>query len=172
MKRLISNIILIITLLASLPLSAQSDAVKYANDLYAKGNFHAAAEQYEKILKNEGIAPELYYNLGNAYYKMNEIGLAILNYERALKLSPRFEDARFNLQLAQQKVLDNVNYNQQFFIQRWITNLMHMFTSNQWFTAGYLFFLAALIFAFLFAFGSSVRQRKNSFYIGIVLLLF
>jgi len=172
MKRILSSIILILSLLASLPLTAQSDAIKYANDLYAKGNFQAAAKQYEKILQNEGVAPELYYNLGNAYYKMNEIGLAILNYERALKLSPLFEDARFNLQLAQQKIVDNVNYNQQFFIQRWITDLMHMFTSNQWFTAGYLFFLAALVFAFLFAFGTSVRQRKNSFYTGIVLLLF
>jgi len=86
MKRILSSIILILSLLASLPLTAQSDAIKYANDLYAKGNFQAAAKQYEKILQNEGVAPELYYNLGNAYYKMNEIGLAILNYERALKL--------------------------------------------------------------------------------------
>ena len=76
---------------------AQSAALKQANNLYAKGNYSDAAKIYEQILSKEGVAPELYYNLGNAYFKSNETGKSILNYERALRLSPRYEDARVNL---------------------------------------------------------------------------
>ena len=74
-------------------LFAQSSRVKQANDLYSKGNYSDAAKLYEKVLATEGVAPELYYNLGNAYYKLSETGKSILNYERAIRLAPTFEDA-------------------------------------------------------------------------------
>ena len=64
---------------------ADSTAISKANDLYASGNFEEAATEYETILLNDGIAPELYFNLGNAYFKSNELGKAILNFECALR---------------------------------------------------------------------------------------
>ncbi|HOO18775.1 MAG TPA: tetratricopeptide repeat protein [Paludibacteraceae bacterium] len=154
-----------------LPLVAQSDAIKRANDFYAKGNYQAAAQEYEKILKEEGFSPELYYNLGNAYYKMNEIGKAILNYERALRLSPRFEDARFNLQMAQQKLVDNISESSTFFIQRWLTSLINFCTSNQWFIVSFILFVVTLICVFIFFFKREVNVRKIALSCGIVFLI-
>ena len=150
---------------------AQSDAIKRANDFYAKGNYQAAAQEYEKILKEEGFSPELYYNLGNAYYKMNEIGKAILNYERALRLSPRFEDARFNLQMAQQKLVDNISESSTFFIQRWLTSLINFCTSNQWFIVSFILFVVTLICVFIFFFKREVNVRKIALSCGIVFLI-
>ena len=72
MKRIIL-FISILTAFSSLTM-AQSDAVSQANNLYTKGDYTSAAKQYETILSNQGVAPELYFNLGNAYYKSNEIG--------------------------------------------------------------------------------------------------
>lgn len=152
-------------------LQAETQALKHANSLYAKNKFEAAAKEYENILKTEGVAPELYYNLGNAYYKSNEIGLSILNYERALRLNPTFDDARFNLELAQQKVVDNIIQAPTFFLGRWINYLIQLFSSNQWLYIGFVVFILALISAFLFVFGSSYSLRKTSFYAGIFLLL-
>lgn len=128
---------------------AQSAAVKQANDLYKNGNYSDAAKSYENILSAEGVAPELYYNLGNAYYKSNEIGKSILNYERALRLSPMFDDARVNLELAQLKVVDNIVQAPTFFLGRWIENLMKLLTSNQWLIISFCVFMACLILAFL-----------------------
>ncbi|MBP8945653.1 MAG: tetratricopeptide repeat protein [Paludibacteraceae bacterium] len=159
------------SLIFFLPLVAQSDAIKRANDFYAKGNYEAAAQEYEKILKEEGFSPELYYNLGNAYYKMNEIGKAILNYERALRLSPRFEDARFNLQIAQQKLVDNISESSTFFIQRWLTSLINFCTSNQWFIISFILFVVTLICAFIFFFKREVGVRKIALSCGIVFLI-
>jgi len=71
---------------------AQTDVVKHANDLYSKGDYKAAAEEYEHIIAAKNVAPELYYNLGNAYYKSGEIGHAILNYERSLRLKTKLSE--------------------------------------------------------------------------------
>ncbi len=79
------RIIFIFSVMLSFSTSAfaQTDVVKHANDLYSKGDYKAAAEEYENIIAAKSVAPELYYNLGNAYYKSGEIGHAILNYERS-----------------------------------------------------------------------------------------
>ena len=148
----------------------QSNEVKKANDLYTKGDYSDAAKQYEKIVSTEGVAAELYYNLGNAYYKTNEIGRSILNYERALRLSPSFEDARFNLELAQSKVVDNIVPSPTFFIRRWSQNLVTLLTSNQWIVISFSVFVTFLIFALLFIFGTTRKTRQFAFYFGLVLL--
>ena len=166
MKALFISIILCF----SLTVLAQTSSVKIANDLYTKGNYTAAAKQYEKILTEEGVAPELYYNLGNSYFKVNEIGLSILNYERALRLAPRFDDAQYNLELAQLKVIDNTTQTSTFFLGRWIVTLIKLMTSNQWLFIGFTVFLLFLLFSFFFFFGKSRQMRKNSFYIGFVFL--
>jgi tetratricopeptide (TPR) repeat protein len=168
MKRII--LFLSIILCFSQLAFSQMSEVKQANDLYAKGDYTNAAKQYEKILSRDGVAPEIYYNLGNAYYKSNEIGHSILNYERALRLSPSFDDARFNLELAQQKVVDNIVPSPTFFIGRWIQNLIKLLTSNQWLIISVGVFILCLISVFLFIFGTSRVTRKISFYFAMVLV--
>ena len=81
---------------------AQTDLITKANDLYSKGDYSAASELYEQVLKTDQVAPELYYNLANSYYKMNETGRSILNYERALRIKPAYKAASVNLEMAQQ----------------------------------------------------------------------
>ena len=149
---------------------AESATIKQANNLYIKGNYTDAAKLYENIFSNEGVAAELYYNLGNAYYKSGETAKSILNYERALRLKPTFDDARFNLELAQSKVVDNIIQAPTFFLGRWIENLIKLLTSNQWLIISALLFLISLILVFLFVFATTLIVRKISFYIGTVLL--
>lgn len=166
------RIIFIISLILSYTLSVYADsyALRQANNLYAKGDYTGSARLYEKIIAGEGIAPEIYFNLGNAYFKSNEIGHSILNYERALRLDPMNDDARFNLELAQQKVVDNIVQSPTFFLGRWLENLIKILTSNQWVFIGLALFISCLIFSFIFIFGSTYKLRKISFYLGLFLL--
>lgn len=170
MKRiqLIFGLVLFICLAAF----SQSDKIKQANELYSQGNYQLAAKQYEVILANDGVSPALYFNAGNAYYKSKEIGRSILNYERALRLDPSFEDARYNLDLAQLKVVDNVVQTPTFFLMSWLENLLKSLSSNQWLTISLIVFFLCLISAFVFVFGPSRSVRKLFFYIGLSLLGF
>ena len=98
---------------------AQDAAIKEAETAYTKEDYGKAIELYEGILKSNGDSPEIYYNLGNAYYKAGKIASAILNYERALVLDPGDADVRFNLQMARQKTVDKIEPVDGFFLSRW-----------------------------------------------------
>ena len=164
--------LLLIAVLTHVTLYAQSDSLLLkANELYANGEYALAASRYEAVIADKGVAPEIYYNLGNTYYKMNEIGRSVLNYERALLLSPNYADALHNLELAKLKIVDDIPQNEVFFLKRWVNDLMNTFSSNQWFYFGVGLFVLCLVFVGLFLFGSSYSLRKTSFYAALFSLL-
>lgn len=138
-----------------------------ANESYANGDYETAAALYEEILQTEGQAAELYYNLGNTYYKLNEIGKSILNYERALRLRPFYKDAEYNLELAQARIIDKVETPRMFFLRNWTVNLMHLLLPNVWVCLSIAFFILFILSFFLFAFGKKLSFRKFGFRIGV-----
>lgn len=142
-----------------------------ANKFYAEKKYSEAAELYEALIDSVGVAPELYYNLGNAYFKSNELAKAILNYERAIRIAPGYADAKFNLEFANQQVIDNVVEIETFFLKKWINTLMKTMTSNGWFYIAASVFLIALISFLIFIFGRSKLIRKSFFYIGLIAIL-
>ncbi len=147
------------------------ELLKQANQLYGEGEYRQAAGIYEQLLAEEGIAPELYYNLGNAYFKAGEVALSVLNYERALRLNPRFDDAQHNLQLARERVIDNIPAVREFFVKRWLQIFVGRFTSDQWFYTAWVLFVLFLAGALAFVFGKSLELRKIAFAGSIVFLL-
>jgi tetratricopeptide (TPR) repeat protein len=93
---------------ASAVAQTAGDLYQKANAAYKAGNFEQAANTYENILAQGYRTPEVYYNLGNSYYKLKNNGRAILNFERAQKLAPADEDIAHNLKLAQFKAVDKL----------------------------------------------------------------
>ncbi len=168
------HIVLILLAFASTAVFSQTDTVAVqntelskANEMYKQGQYSDAAKLYEEMLKN-GVSAELYYNLGNSYYKIDEIGLAILNYERALRLNPRFKDASYNLQIAESKIVDNINSTPTFFIKRWVHGLISNASSNHWAVVSLFFFTVALGAFLFFLFSATRNKRKISFYTTII----
>lgn len=97
--------ILYLLLLTSSILFAQNGFEK-GNKLYQKGNYSAAISEYESVLKTKKQSAELYFNLGNCYYKLNQVGPAIYNFEKALLLNPDDKDIQNNLKFAQKLQID------------------------------------------------------------------
>lgn len=86
----------------------QEELVANGNRLYQEGDFAGAAARYEAVLEGGFESAVLHYNLGNAHYRMGDIGLSVLGYERALRLDPRHEDARANLALVNRQLRDRI----------------------------------------------------------------
>lgn len=141
-----------------------------ANQLYADGNYADAVAQYEAIVL-EMPQPEVYYNLGNAYFKQGEIARAILSYERALRLRPNYPECKHNLAFAEAKIIDNIEDNHQFFLSQWATSFRNLLSETTWFYLSVGLFLLALIGAFTFAFGRQMALRKTGFHIAWTALL-
>lgn len=127
-----------------------------ANSAYSKGDYSRASKLYENIISNGQEAPEVYFNLGNAYYKTNNIAFAILNYERALKLEPDNEDFSFNLKLANQKTEDKIDAAPQLFLSQWKNGLVDLMTEKAWSQLCILLICISLI---LFAIYITMQKR-------------
>ncbi|MDR0939191.1 MAG: tetratricopeptide repeat protein [Mediterranea sp.] len=148
-----------------------ADTTKAAADsAYIKENYSAAIQIYEALLRH-GEAPELYYNLGNSYYKNDELPKAILNYERALLMQPGNADVRANLEIARAKTVDKVESVPDIFFVSWIKALINTTSVDGWATWAIASFLLFIIALALYIFGKQVIVRKVSFICGIVFVL-
>ena len=141
-----------------------------ANAQYAEGNYAEAIVQYEQIL-TEQQAPEVYYNLGNAYFKQGELAQSILAYERALRLKPSYKDAKHNLQFAQSRIIDNIEDTHSFFLSNWIKAVRNALSQRVWTVLSISLFILALVGFFFFAFSQTIWLRKTAFYLSIVALV-
>ncbi|MDR3226782.1 MAG: tetratricopeptide repeat protein [Prevotellaceae bacterium] len=153
------------------PASVDSLFVK-ANKLYNEGKYEDAVDFYEDIL-DEGLESSyLYYNIGNAYFKQNALGSAILNYERAYRLNPSDEDINHNLALARTQIADKFVEVPEFFLITFYGKIKSLFAVNTWGVMGLLSFVVVLILALLFLFAPSLFIRRISFWIACFVLLF
>ena len=141
-----------------------------ANAQYAEGNYAEAATQYEQILAEQPSA-EVYYNLGNAYFKQGELAQSILAYERALRLKPFYKDAKHNLQFAQSQIVDNIEDTQAFFLSNWLKTIRNIFSELTWVVLSIVLFMLMLVCFFFFAFSRTLWLRKTAFYTSIIALV-
>lgn len=142
-----------------------------ANTEYANGNYPTAIQLYESILKNELEAAELYYNLGNAYYKSNDLAKAIINFERAKKMDPDNEDITFNLKLANQKTEDKIESLPQIFLTEWKEGLMNGMSEKSWSVYSILALSASLLLYVLYFTSTNRNFKQLGFFGGSIVLL-
>lgn len=163
--------VLLTTILAWMSVVTFAVTKAEADALYEQEKYAEAAEVYEEVLKTEGIAAEVYYNLGNCYYKQNEIPLAILNYERAFLLDPGDNDIRANLALARGKTIDKVVPPSEMFFVTWWRDLTNCMSMNVWATLGITAFVLMLLGVLVYMFLTPLWARKLGVYGAMVLLL-
>lgn len=164
------KIYLILFLLVSVSVSYGQTKAQ-ADSAYVNNDFAGAVEMYEAILATEGESADIYYNLGNSYYKMDNIAKAILNYERALVLNPGDGDIRFNLELAQSKTVDKVTPVSEMFFVTWIKSLTNLMSEKGWAKLGIGAFIFMLLSLALYFFGKQVVLKKVGFIVTLCLLV-
>ena len=159
--------LLLVTLL--LPLTANAVTKADGDNEYSRGNYQQAIRDYEELLKQTKSA-DLYYNLGNAYYRTDNITRAVLAYERALLLSPGDDDIRFNLQMARSKTIDKITPQSEMFFVTWYRALVNITSVDGWADIAVVSMIAALILALVYLFASRMLFRKIGFFGGVAML--
>lgn len=165
MKKMLSIMLLLLFCQASF---AQEDILKEGNKFYKSAQYDQAIEKYNEILNQDVVSAEVYFNLGNCYYKKKNIAQAILNFERAKKLNPDDEDLLYNLELTQQLTTDKIEVLPEFFVNSWFMNLRSSFSERQWSIASIILFSICLCFTSIFLYSKNYTFKKMAFLFGIV----
>ena len=160
----------VVLLAMLLPMQAMAVTKANADAEYTKGNYQQAIKDYEELLK-QGVSAELYYNLGNAYYRADNITRAIINYERAFMLSPGDEDIRFNLQLAQSKTIDKIAPASEMFFVTWYQSLVNLTSVDRWAYVAIVSIILVLLLVLIYLFADNLRLRKVGFFGAIAFLV-
>ena len=147
--------------------SALKDSLSAANQLYSKSKYQDAIRKYQYVIGQGFEASELYFNLGNAYYKSGQPTMAILNYERAKKLAPNDDDIRYNLDLARIQIIDNIVPLPEGGFLRWLRQLISSKSINFWGVFSLITFFTFLFLFGLFLLSRTFRVKRFAFWFSI-----
>lgn len=163
------------TTIAATERGEYNDIVKSAEEAYRSQNFKTSIDLYEKIIQESisenRVSSQLYYNLGNAYFRDNQLGKAILNYERALLLNPGDSDIRHNLRFVNNRKIDRITPAGDIFLTNWFRGVRNLYSSNIWAVIAIISFVLFIILFALYLFVNTIWIRKTSFYSSIVIFL-
>ncbi|MFV0505831.1 MAG: tetratricopeptide repeat protein [Bacteroidales bacterium] len=175
MKNILHRTLFISILLIFVSINAKAIEIdslfEQGNAMFNASNYAEAIDKYETLIDSGYKSDELYYNLGNSYYRMGEIASAILNYERALVLKPSNENAQYNLHLANTKIVDIIGEVQQPFFEKWEENISKQLSSNLWSVINYILLLLALVCTMIFIMTRRVSVRRIFFLLGLLALV-
>ena len=160
----------LLLLLSLLPVGLSAHTKAEADSAYLDGNYQKAVAIYSELLK-QGVSPELYYNLGNCYYRLEEPTQAILAYERALVLAPGDADIRFNLQMARTQTVDKIVPESEMFITTWWRSLVNTMSADAWARLAIGALSLAIILLLIYLFTDPLWLRKVGFFGGLLMLL-
>lgn len=168
-----SAIIAILILCPSHSVNAQRpDSLWYEGvSAYEQDAFTEAIQSWEAVLESGYSSEELYYNLGNAYYKSGDVAEAVLNYERALKLNPSYEGARVNLEFVSSELQDQIEAVPEFFLTVWLRNLSQKLSSDSWTIIGLVLLALSLACVISLLRSHSRSMQKFSFTFGLIALI-
>ena len=149
---------------------AQNSAKKIfenANNLYKEGKFNEAIIGYKKIEAKDSISAALYYNLGNSYYKLNDVATSIYYYEKTLLMDPLHKDAANNLAFAKRMTIDTIEALPKTFLQRLENKYLQKLSYNEWAKLSVVFsVLGALLF--LLFYSTDISKKKRIYFLSSV----
>ena len=142
-----------------------------ANEAYNNAEYATALERYNAILDRGLHSAALYYNLANTYFKTEQLGSAILYYNRALRIDPADEDIRHNLEYAEQMTKDSIEEIPEFILTTWVRAVRGALSSTAWSVISLILLAAALAMALFYLLAQRLTMRKIGFYTMVIAAL-
>lgn len=153
---LLTGALIMLSVIHSMAADTGNAVWSKGNQLYQQKQYDSALACFQQVAVAHPRVAEVYYNIGNTYYKLNRIGPAVLNYEKALHLNPDYTEARENLQLTQNRISNRVQGTQDIFFVNWWQRITKASLANMW------AILALGTFATILLIMAVNRYRKNN----------
>ncbi|GAP67918.1 protein containing TPR repeat [Bacteroidales bacterium 6E] len=163
MKRYFTLLLLLLALAGH----ANEEVIAQAGQHYMNQEFEQAIQLYEQVLASGKESAQVYYNLGNAYFKTGDMPKALLNYERAKLLAPGNEDIDFNIRIARQNIVDNIEPLPQAFFVRWWNGIVNQASADRWATVSIVLFFVALVLLAIFFFSQFSMVKRITFWFSV-----
>ena len=165
-------LLMLFALFASCAKGQSADTLmEKANNVYNQGLYDSSINLYNQVLNQNVESAELYYNMGNAWFKKGEIPHAILFYEKAKKLKPNDDDIEYNLGVANSMIVDKIESVPKLFFQEWWNYFYNLFGANLWAVILLILWALFVLFVGVFLLSGSRRSKKLGFFLGIFFLL-
>ncbi|WP_299394583.1 tetratricopeptide repeat protein [uncultured Gelidibacter sp.] len=150
----------------------QNEALfEQANDLYNKGDFEQAISKYEAIIDAGEHSAAVYFNLGNAHYKLNHIAPSIYYYEKALRLSPNDKEIQNNIAFARNMTIDAIEKVPEIGFSKFTKNVTNWLTFDGWAKLSVVLMLLFIAFYLLFYFNSGSTKKRMAFVAAMSFLI-
>jgi tetratricopeptide (TPR) repeat protein len=163
---------ILVFFIVNLGFSQPDDTFDNANNAYADEQFEDAIRLYTSILNEGYVSSELYYNLGNAYFKQNDLANAIFHFEKAIQLDPSDPDIRENLEIANTLIVDEVDDVPVSNFKTFLYSITHVMNLNTW---AWLSIILSVFFGLFIVFyfrSSSTKAKRVNFSIAFIFLVF
>lgn len=169
-------LLIVVVLTVNISLYSQESAVDSlwndAVSAYSEANYEKALSGFKQLETSGYISPELFYNIGNSYYKMQGyLPYSILYYEKALKMDPSYEDAKNNLMIAQQFTVDRIEEVPEFVLITWVKEIRNLLSSNTWAYISIAIFAIVALLLIFFRYSRSLVKRKLSFIFALLFFI-
>jgi tetratricopeptide (TPR) repeat protein len=148
--------------------SFSNDLLQKAEKAYDNKNYKEAIACYQKLINDGNKSYELYFNLGNSYYRNKELGYAIYYYELARKLNPNDQDVQINLGIAAAKTIDKIDAKENFFINAVKSNVVNVVSTDSWAWFSILLAFVTCILFFVFIHSQIMILKRISFLFSII----
>ncbi|MBH07892.1 MAG: hypothetical protein CMP71_02205 [Flavobacteriales bacterium] len=124
--------LLLLAIFFSFFIKAEDNLFKKGTEFYDSGNYQMAIAYFDSLTSSGTISSEVHYNKGNCYFKLDSLALAIVEYERGIKINPKDLDIVYNLKICKDLIIDDINQLPEIFYKQWFSSLINTISIYNW----------------------------------------
>ncbi|CDF81093.1 BatE [Formosa agariphila KMM 3901] len=162
---------ILMILLSNFTFAQEQSLFEQGNTLYNEGKYAEAIDKYQAILDSNMQSSEVFFNLGNAHYKLNHVGPSIYYFEKALQLAPRDKEIKNNIAYARNMTIDAIDVVPEVGISKLLKNITNVMSFDGWAITTVILFILFVVLFISYYFAEYTNKKRAAFSSSIIILI-